>query len=100
MDSEDLGLFSDAAHELDAQIRSMEFLAAYLCDKIGKDAAEILNELRNNKFDRDEEYEVRLSLGYHERKLLWAWARLTKLKQLRQDITRGMMKNIKGDIHD
>jgi len=100
MDTEDLALFSDTAHELDAQIRSMEFFAAYLCDKIGEDATEILNELRNNKFDRDEEYEVRLSLGYHERKLLWVWARLTKLKQLRQDITRGMMKNIKGDIHD
>lgn len=100
MDSDDLTLLSDTARELDAQIRSMELLAAYLCDKIGENAVEVLTDLRSNSYDRDEEYEVRLSLGYQERKLLWAWSRLAKLKQLRQDVARGMMKNIKGDIHE
>lgn len=100
MDHEALALLNDTALELDAQIRSLEQLGVHLSDKIGENALVVLVELRDGYYDRDEEYEIRISLGYHERKLLWAWARLAKLKQLRRDVAHGAMKNIIGNFNE
>lgn len=93
MDQSLLALLGETARALDEQIRALEAQDAALSAKIGASAVAVLRDLRDLRYERDEEMEVRQSLSYQERKLLWVWARLAKLKELRRDVARGVMRH-------
>lgn len=93
MDSSLLALLGETARALDEQIRGLALQDEQLTAKIGEDAVAVLRDLRDQRFDRDEEIEIRQSLSYPERKLLWVWARLRKLKDLRRDVAHGVMRH-------
>ncbi len=88
-----LGLLAETARALDEQIRALETQDEELSAKIGESYVTVLRDLRDQRYERDEELEIRQSLSYQERKLLWVWARLAKLKELRRDVARGVMRH-------
>ena len=88
-----LALLGETARALDEQIRTLESQNEDLTAKIGDSYVTVLRDLRDHNYERDEELEIRQSLSYQERKLLWVWARLAKLKELRRDVARGVMRH-------
>ena len=93
MDQSLLALLGDTARALDEQIRALEAQDAALSAKIGTSAVAVLCDVRDQRYEREEDMEIRQSLSYQERKLLWVWARLAKLKKLRRDVARGVMRH-------
>lgn len=93
MDQSVLALLGETAQALDEQIRSLETQNEELSAKIGESYVSVLRDIRDHNYERDEELEIRQSLSYQERKLLWVWARLAKLKELRRDVARGVMRH-------
>ena len=93
MDQSVLALLGETAQALDEQIRSLETQNEELSAKIGESYVSVLRDIRDHNYERDEELEIRQSLSYQERKLLWVWARLAKLKDLRRDVARGVMRH-------
>ncbi len=93
MDQSVLALLGETARALDEQIRTLESQNEDLTAKIGDSYVTVLRDLRDHNYERDEELEIRQSLSYQERKLLWVWARLAKLKELRRDVARGVMRH-------
>lgn len=93
MDQSLLALLGETARALDEQLRDLEAQNEELSAKIGESYVAVLRDLRDHRYDRDEEMEIRQSLSYQERKLLWVWARLAKLKELRRDVARGVMRH-------
>jgi hypothetical protein len=93
MDQSLLALLGETARALDEQIRILEAQDEDLSAKIGESYVTVLRDLRDYTYERDEELEIRQSLSYQERKLLWVWARLAKLKELRRDVARGVMRH-------
>lgn len=92
MSGETEDLLTDAARTLDEEILRLNEARLVLVAKIGEDQAGLLEELVNQRLARDEQIEVRSTLGYWERKLLWIWVRQARLQALRREIGRSAMK--------
>jgi hypothetical protein len=92
MEPETRELLADTAMALEEQIRLLAEQEARLRAQIGDPYVAILEELSRGGFERDEEQEIRGSLSYPERKLLWVWARLDKLRCLRQELGRDAIR--------
>lgn len=92
--------FSDAARALDEEILRLEERRQMLHEKLGAEQIERLEALFEQRLDREEGIEVRNSLAYWERKLLWTWARLAKLHALRRDLGRSAMKHLNTNRQD
>lgn len=94
-------LLSDAARALDEELVRLDEARLSLIAKLGQDQIEHLQALFNQRLGRYEQIELRSSMGYWERKLLWIWARQARLQTLRQEIGHNAMKFIKlGKEHD
>lgn len=93
MEADPYDLLADTAAALDESIARLQTLALELEEKIGAERVEVVKGLLTRSYDRDDEAEIRLSLSYSERKLLWVWSRLNGLKDLRIRIGRGSMKS-------
>ncbi|PKO83148.1 MAG: hypothetical protein CVU17_09980 [Betaproteobacteria bacterium HGW-Betaproteobacteria-11] len=94
MDPEELELLAGAAKTLSESVAALEHFASELEEKIGSERLEVVRAVLERSYERGEEYEVRASLSYTERKLLWVWVRLRNLKDLRCTIGRDSMRNI------
>ncbi|WP_157659093.1 hypothetical protein [Thauera butanivorans] len=94
MSQEERDFLAGAAATLGESVGQLERLAQELSEKLGDERVNIVRGLLEQVYDRDDEAEVRASLCYTERKLLWAWVRLKRLKGLRLSIGRGSMRNI------
>lgn len=93
MDDEYRDLLNMTAETLDEGVSALSGLVSELEARTGEERLDTLRGLAQRSYDRDEEFEIREGLCYYERKLLWAWARLTYLRALRRDIGRGSMMN-------
>ncbi|MDD2877289.1 MAG: hypothetical protein PHT60_11620 [Acidiphilium sp.] len=96
LNAEAIELLTDAAAALNEEIQRLEAHRDYLAAKMGDDRIELLQSLSDQQMDREERFEITSFLSYGERKLLWLWARLTKVKELRREIAHTVMKNNLG----
>ncbi|MCI4679124.1 hypothetical protein K9U39_19575 [Rhodoblastus acidophilus] len=93
-DLEAIEHLSEAVRVLDEDIRQLEDRRSGLMDRLCEDRLEELVELFEQRLDREAEAELRSALGYGERKLLWIWARLARLKELRREIVYETMRHV------
>lgn len=93
---EAIELLSETAIVLDEEIRILESNRVRLTEVLGEERVDVLLALFDGQLDHDETIEVRALLSYWERKLLWTWARLARLKTLRRELARGTMRYLNG----
>jgi len=94
MTPEEADLLAGTVSTLSESVDQLERLADALSEKLGEEQVEVIRGLLDQSYERDDEAELRTSLCYTERKLLWAWFRLKRLKELRCVVGRGSMRKL------
>ncbi|MEE9396624.1 MAG: hypothetical protein V3V31_06380 [Methylococcales bacterium] len=90
---QDEQLLKDFSSEIERSCRDLEQSAQYLSKDLSDEMLEELNDCLNGELSRVDEEALRSEMGWTEKKLLWTWARLQKLKSLRREVARDWMRN-------
>ncbi len=93
LDQEAHELFSKMTQEIDQSIRELDRFEDQLISGIDGERVDELDEFWSGLITAiGDQEDFRRSMCYREKKLLWVWARLRKLRGLRFDVTQDFMK--------
>lgn len=89
-----LEFLQEMVRQLDATIRELAQRELELVTDRGPDRVEALRELWNETLDRQDELELGRGLDWHDRELIWVWARLQRAHSKRATVGKSLMRNI------
>lgn len=95
---EDLQFMEQMASQLDATIVELARREQQLKDYIGPERVEEIRELWDQRLDRSDELELRRSLDWRDRELLWIWSRQRRAHAARANVGQAFMRG--GDPGD
>lgn len=95
--TEDAQFLEQMVRQLEGTIRELSEREARLAAGLGEDRVEELRDLWEQRLDRDEELELRRSLDWRERELLWMWARLSRARSARAEAGKAIMRRFNAN---
>ncbi|MDD5034385.1 MAG: hypothetical protein PHE55_06470 [Methylococcaceae bacterium] len=92
MTPEDLQFMEQMVKQLDETIAKLAGQERELADAIGPERVEELRELWDQALARNEELELRRSLDWRDRELLWVWSRQRRAHDARANAGQAYMR--------
>ena len=89
---EDVQFLEQMVRQLDESIRKLSEREVHSVRQLGSDRVEELRELWDKVLDREEELELRRTLDWRDRELLWLWARLKRASSARTEAGQTIMR--------
>jgi hypothetical protein len=89
---EDDQFMVEMARQLDESIGKLDQREQVLVSYIGRERVEEIRELWDGTLDRSEEEELRRSLDWRDRELLWIWSRKRRAQSARTNVGQAFMK--------
>jgi len=93
-----LAFLQQMVEQLDETIRDLAKREHALTTVLGPDRVEEIRELWNQTLDRQDELELRHSLDWRDRELLWVWSRQRRAHSTRANAGQAFMRN--GSVGD
>ncbi|BBA32728.1 uncharacterized protein sS8_0763 [Methylocaldum marinum] len=93
IDPEDIRFIEEMVKQLDATIGELAERESALRNTIGSARVEEVRALWNQTLDRQEELELRRSLDWRERELLWLWTRQRRIHATRALAGQAVMRS-------
>jgi hypothetical protein len=93
MKSEDQAFIREMARELDDSLRSLVDEERRLAAKLGDTRVTELQEYWQKQMPAEEEETFKLLLDHNDKKLIWVWLRLGRVRQSRAKAGQALMKD-------
>ncbi|MDD5214686.1 MAG: hypothetical protein PHQ03_03985 [Methylococcales bacterium] len=100
MKPDDKEFLNEMATHLNGTIKELVVEEKEVADKIGAMRVAELKEFWNHELSDDEERFFRTSLDYWDKKLIYVWARIKRVRQTRLQVGHTIMKKAVLINHD
>jgi hypothetical protein len=94
---EDAQFLEQMVQQLESSIQELSDRESQLRLTMNPDRAEHLGELWRGELSRVDELELRASLDWRERELLWLWARLKRARSARLEAGQAIMRRFRPE---
>lgn len=93
MDDPDPAFLAEMARELEASARKLEEREAELLSQLGAERVDELAQLWAKELDPHDEEDLKRSMDWADKELIWVWARLERARARRVLVGRQTMRN-------
>jgi len=90
--NEDTQFLEQMVRQLESTISELSAREAHLAAGLGEDRVAELRELWDKQLSREDELELRRTLDWTDRELIWMWARLQRARSARAEAGKVIMR--------
>lgn len=90
--TDDARFLEQMVRQLEATIRELSARETSLTAALGESRVSELRDFWDKRLDREEELELRRTLDWTDRELIWMWARLQRARSARAEAGKAIMR--------